>query len=52
MLNYTIKSQRIYLAEGALSQDFAQLELSRVGLLWSFLHMVSDADLLDWHVIL
>lgn len=41
-----------HLAKGALSQDFAQLKLSRVGLLRAFFDVVGDADLLDGHVIL
>lgn len=43
---------RTHLAKGALSQDFAELELSWVGLLGPLLHVVRDVDLLDWHVIL
>lgn len=40
------------LAEGALTQDLAQLELLRVSLLRALFNMMRDADLLHRHVVL
>lgn len=41
-----------HLPKGALSQDFTELELPRIGLFWPLLHMMSDVDLFDGHIIL
>lgn len=41
-----------HLAKGALSQDFAELELPRIPLFRPLLHMMSDVDLFDGRIIL